>query len=199
MAVCVSVVPNSLLFEFGGTDCKDADYNNLKSPKKRTMQLMYAAIMIYLYHATPIVITAVLNIKLLKHMNFKRHWTRQNLRQQNSNPFSSPSLEEDLSKVMAKTVSNVWTSSIVAAALVLAYTPYLIKWQVEELAPAEPPKYTIAPPVTMLIHIFLALNSTVNPIIYAYQMPAYRRVYKIITQKCCGRKSQQSSDRTMSV
>ena len=42
---------------------------------------------------------------------------------------------------MAKTVSNVWVTCFVSACLIVAYVPYLAKWQLEALEPMGPPNY----------------------------------------------------------
>lgn len=42
---------------------------------------------------------------------------------------------------MAKTVSNVWVTCLVSACLIVAYVPYLTKWQLEAMEPMTPPEY----------------------------------------------------------
>ena len=50
-------------------------------------------------------------------------------------------LEEEVGRVMAKTISNVWLSCLVSACIIVAYVPYLVKWQIEAWDPVTPPKY----------------------------------------------------------
>ncbi len=43
---------------------------------------------------------------------------------------------------MHKTIAHVRMSAMVATALVVAYVPYLVKWQLEAIEPRSPPEYT---------------------------------------------------------
>ncbi len=43
---------------------------------------------------------------------------------------------------MHKTTAHVRVSATVATALIVAYVPYLVKWQMEAADPRSPPEYT---------------------------------------------------------
>ena len=107
-------------------------------------------LLIYVFHGLPLVSIFILNIRLLFWLaSSKRRqdgeqgkWTENNEAEASVQSYNFLfSVEEAVSRVMAKTVSNVWVTCFVSACLIVAYVPYLAKWQLEALEPMGPPNY----------------------------------------------------------